>query len=228
MARQLGYHAVVAYRAVGQMIPPGDVLRRFESFLVSCGLTPTNSLARIESMIRNNEAARLSENADLVPSVARLLDLPFVTIGSPFDKLCRRALKATIDRLLAERPDATVEDLCEALRAVLGGQNAAVILAGASENPVRRAISLTGLDFPGSPSLVVEALRSGEIETLCVMDVPPAAIGKLSSLLAEHPERNLIVCSRTAALNAGIAPYIAAVRAEGIEVTPFAGVQDVT
>lgn len=88
MARQLGYHGVIAYQRHGEHDPARFPL------------------------------AALRDRPDRLPSAARLLDLPLALIRSPFDELGRRRLQAAIDDVLDSNPGATLGDLRAALRAV--------------------------------------------------------------------------------------------------------------
>ena len=115
MARQLGYHAVVAHHPAGYAGPFWEVYRLHVGQMVAEGVPRDVAEAAVAERIAGFEAASQRENYDHVASVARLLETPFLNIHSPLDEVGRRIMQATVDAALAANPAATVADLRDAL-----------------------------------------------------------------------------------------------------------------
>src|SRR5215813_10168719 len=76
MARQLGYHCVVAHRPAGYPGPLGTVYHRHVTQMEEAGVPASIAEAAAAGRIQQLEAAALLENYDHIPSVARLLEMP--------------------------------------------------------------------------------------------------------------------------------------------------------
>src|SRR5574340_1420599 len=111
MARQLGYHAVLAHHPAGYAGPFWEVYRLHVGQMVAAGVPRDVAEAAVAERIADFEAASQRENYDHVASVARLLETPFLNIHSPLDEVGRRIMQATVDDALASNPAATLADL---------------------------------------------------------------------------------------------------------------------
>jgi hypothetical protein len=223
MARQLGYHAVVAHHPAGFAGPFWEVYRLHVGQMVAAGVPRVEAEAAVAERVAGFEAAAQRENYDHVASVARLLETPFLNIHSPLDEVGRRIMQATVDEALASNRAATVGDLRAALlrlpafaaartqmQVALGGWDAAagrvVVSHGAYTNggyPVARAYLTHGVD------------------TICCIHFP---LEDARRLAAEGVRGNILVMGHIAGDSVGINPYVARLRADGLEVTTFSGV----
>ena len=223
MARQLGYHAVVAHHPAGFAGPYWEVYRLHVGQMVTAGVPRAEAEAAVAERIAGFEAAAQRENYDHVASVARLLETPFLNIHSPLDEVGRRIMQATVDEALATNPAATVATLRDALlrlpefaaartqmQAPLGGWDA----------PAGRVVVSHGAYTNGGYRVARAYLTHG-VDTSCCIHFP---LEDAQRLAAEGVRGNILVMGHIAGDSVGINPYVARLRADGLEVTTFSGV----
>ncbi len=223
MARQLGYHAVVAHHPCGYAGPFWEVYRLHVGRMVAAGVPRDVAEAAVAERIAGFEAAAQRENYDHIASVARLLETPLLSIHSPLDEVGRRIMQATIDEALADRPDATVADLRDALLrlpAFAAARTQMRVALGQWDAPAGRAVVSHGAYTNGGYSVARAYLTHG-VDTLCCIHFPPEDALRLA---VEGVRGNLLVMGHIAGDSVGINPYVARLRAEGLEVTTFSGV----
>ena len=115
MARQLGYHAVIAHHPAGYAGPFWDVYHLHVGQMVAAGVPADVAERAVAARIEGFIAASQRENYDHAASVARLLEIPFLNIHSPLDEVGRRIMQRMVDEQLARQPDATVAEVRDAL-----------------------------------------------------------------------------------------------------------------
>src|SRR5689334_3025315 len=115
MARQLGFHAVIAHHPAGFTGPTWDVYRYHVRQMVEAGVPADQAEAAVAGRIGELQARAQQQNYDHVSSVARLLEMPFLNIHAPLDELGRRLMQEKINARLALQPPATVRDVRDAL-----------------------------------------------------------------------------------------------------------------
>ena len=224
MARQLGYHAVLAYHPNGTR----GRLARMDAMqhgarLLALGMDEAKIRALLDPRITRLQRAEARMNPDRAGSVARLLDLPFLTIHSPFGEVARRTIQATVDAALAAQPDATLRDLCEFLDVLAPFGNAPRPMprphAGWEARAGRVVVAL-GTYAPPDAAIARAYFAQG-VQTLCVADFAEA---DWHDLAQDELPGNIFILGEAASASVGILPYVADLRAQGIEVTTFAGV----
>jgi hypothetical protein len=223
MARQLGYHAVIAQQRCGDSGPFWEAFARHSDLLADVGVPRAEAEAAVQPALNILRMQALRENMDRVPSVARLLDQPCLNIQSPLDELGRRLLQTTIDTLLATKPMAMVADIHDALMTLpafaaaktemLAPLHGWDVLAG-------RVVVIHGAYASPDYEIVKTYLAHG-IDTICCADM---AAEDIAYLAEEDSAGNVLLLGRSATISAGVLPYVAHLRARGIEVTTCAGV----
>jgi hypothetical protein len=223
MARQLGFHAVIALRP---HVVPGEAWRLVEwheQRLRMLGVQRERNMLGLVAMELQLRAAALAADQDALPSVARLLEMPLVTIGSPLDELARRRIQDVADDLTITEPAPTVGKLRDALLALPEFAAAPVKPwqpLGREDAPIRWLLALPGgLAVPHA--LTIAAYFQAGKSTLLCPDLP---VESFSHLAPRDPTINLLLTGRAATASLGANPYIARLRAEGLEVHPFAGI----
>src|SRR5215471_12968881 len=104
MARQLGFHAVIAHHPAGYTGPTWEVYRYHVTQMVAAGAPKEQAEAAVAGRIRDLQARAQMQNYDHATSVAKMLELPFLNIHAPLDELGRRLMQAQIDARLASQP----------------------------------------------------------------------------------------------------------------------------
>jgi hypothetical protein len=223
MARQLGYHAVIAHHPAGYAGPFWEVYRLHVGQMVAAGVPRAEAEAAVAERIAGFEAAAQRENYDHVASVARLLETPFLNIHSPLDEVGRRIMQATVDEALAANPTATVGDLRAALLRLpefAAARTQMQVALGAWDAPAGRVVVSHGAYTNGGYH-VARAYFTHGVDTLCSIHFP---LEDAQRLAAEGVRGNILVMGHIAGDSVGINPYVARLRADGLEVTTFSGV----
>jgi hypothetical protein len=223
MARQLGYHAVIAHHPAGYAGPFWEVYRLHVGQMVAAGVPRAEAEAAVAERIAGFEAAAQRENYDHVASVARLLETPFLNIHSPLDEVGRRIMQATVDAALAANPAATVADLRAALLRLpefAAARTQMQVALGAWDAPAGRVVVSHGAYTNGGYHVARAYLTHG-VNTVCSIHFP---LEDAQRLAAEGVRGNILVMGHIAGDSVGINPYVARLRADGLEVTTFSGV----
>ena len=190
MARQLGYHAVIAYQRHGFTDPAQAPL------------------------------AALRDHDDRLPSVARLLDLPFVTLRSPLDELGRRHVQSAVTGVLQERPQATLSEIRQALRAIAPLEDAPLPMLPAGGDLLAGEVLV--LNTSSLATSVIPADAWTRDLTICCRSLTPADAERF---VASATPPRFILLGEDVGAAIGLLPYIAHLRAEGLEVTAFSGLK---
>jgi hypothetical protein len=225
IARQLGYHAAVSYIPAGHTGPFWEVYRRHADQMIAAGVPEDEAEAVVGAGIADLRLRWQAEITDRVASVARLLEMPFLTVHSPIDEQSRELMRQEVDTALASHPDATVGTIRDALAAMdaFAAADTDILLAlGAWDAPAGRVVLSHGAYASGGYE-VARAYFAHGVGTLCCADIAPEDVRRLA---ADALGGNLLVLGRAAVANVGMAPYLARLRHEGLEVTPWAGVTE--
>ncbi|MGH2485372.1 MAG: hypothetical protein ACRDHE_05095, partial [Ktedonobacterales bacterium] len=115
MARQLGYHAVVAYRPSGYAGPVGVRMARHVERMVAADVPRAVAVevSTPRALVLRGEAQ--AGNYDYASSVARMLEMPFVTVYDPLTEVGRRILQQCLDEHLSGLVAPTLGDLRDAV-----------------------------------------------------------------------------------------------------------------
>jgi hypothetical protein len=223
MARQLGYHAVVAHHPAGAAGPFWDVYHLHVDQLSAAGVPKDVAEAAVAPRIEEFRAAAQRENYDHAASVARLLETPFLNIHSPLDEVGRRVMQETVNAACAANPNLTLAGLRDALLALppyAAARTEMRVALGSWDAPVGRVVVSHGAYTNGGYPVAKAYLTHG-VDTVCVIHFP---LEDARRLAAESVRGNILVMGHIAGDSVGILPYIARLRQEGLEVTTFSGV----
>ncbi len=223
MARQLGYHAVIAHHPAGYAGPFWEVYHRHVDQMATAGVPRDAAEAAVTGRIAAFQAAAQRENYDHAASVARLLETPFLNIHSPLDEVGRRIMQATADAATAANPALTVTGLRDALLALpafAAARTQMQVPLGSWDAPAGRVVVSHGAYTNGGYPVAKAYLTHG-VDSLCMIHFP---LEDAQRLAAEGVRGNILVMGHIAGDSVGIQPYVARLRAEGLEVTTFSGV----
>jgi hypothetical protein len=223
MARQLGFHAVIAHHPAGYTGPTWEVYRSHVTQMVAAGVPTEQAEAAVERRVRELQARAQTQNYDHVPSVAKMLKMPFLNIHAPLDELGRRLMQAQIDARLARQPGATVRDVRDALLempAYRASKTAMLVALGDWEAPAGRVVVSHGAYTNGGYHVARAYFLNG-VNTMCCIHFPTEDAQRLAN---EGIKGNLLVMGHIAGDSVGILPYVARLREEGLEVQTFSGI----
>jgi hypothetical protein len=224
LAKQLGIDCVIAHHPAGFVPDRFSVYQRHALQMTSFGV-PAEEAERIVEARRAQLAATVSTaNYDQVPSVARLLGMPFLNIHNPWDEMGRRRMQEVVDAHLTQHPDATVGSVMSALGRMPEFQAAKTTIevrAGSVEAPAGRTVVSHGAYTNGGYAVASAYLRHGANTVICIhFPVEDAA------RIRQERLGNLVVSGHIVSDTVGITPFIAELRRRGLEVTCMSGVLD--
>jgi hypothetical protein len=165
------------------------------------------------------EALRLrgqASNYEQVPMAARRLGMPFLNIHCPLDEKGRRVMQGVLDRVLTASPDATLDDLVEALAALPPAGRAETDLAvplGTSTAHAGKTVVAHGALTNGGYHVARAYFEHG-VDTVVYIHVSPTDVKRLR----EDGDGQLIVTGHLVGDAFGIEPYVEALRARDLEV----------
>jgi hypothetical protein len=223
MARQLGFHAVIAHHPAGYTGPTWEVYRYHVRQMLAAGVPEDQAEAAVAGRVRDLQARAQMQNYDHVSSVARLLELPFLNIHAPLDELGRRIMQEKIDARLAKAPDSTVRDMRSALLelpAYRASKTEMLTALGDWDAPAGRVVVSHGAYTNGGYHVARAYFLNG-VNTICCIHFPPEDAQRLKN---EGIRGNLLVMGHIAGDSVGILPYVARLRQEGLEVQTFSGI----
>ncbi len=223
MARQLGYHAVIAHHPAGFTGPTWEVYRYHVRQMVAAGVPEDQAEAAVAGRVRDLQARAQMQNYDHVSSVAKMLEMPFLNVHAPLDELGRRIMQETIDTRLARQPGASVRNVQEALLtlpAYRASKTEMLVALGSWEAPAGRVVVSHGAYTNGGYQVARAYFLNG-VDTVCCIHFPPEDAQRLAS---EGIQGNLLVMGHIAGDSVGILPYVARLRQEGLEVQTFSGI----
>jgi hypothetical protein len=224
MARQLGYHAVIAHRPSGYTGPVWQVYERHAAQMEKAGVPADRAWAAIAGQVELLQAGALIENYDRIPSVARLLEIPFLNVLSPLESVGRRLLASKVDEARGADTDITIEQLCDSLLSLpefAGARPRPRLALGDWSMPAGTVAISHGAYLPPDASIARAYLENGVDTLICA-----SFDGNDARMLQESGSITgaILTLGSVATANLGLNPYITRLRAEGIEVTPFSGV----
>jgi putative NIF3 family GTP cyclohydrolase 1 type 2 len=228
-AKQLGYDLVIAHHPAGGRATVGfpKVLSKHVDILTRHGV-PAREARRAVAALRRDAVVRYhAANYDRVPSFARLLGMPFMSIHNPADEIGRRVMDETLARGVDAK--AKVEDAMDVLAALpefRAARTSVVLRMGRRGNALGRYAVVHGAGTNGGFPVARAAFRHG-IDTVVYIHIDPGHLTRLHETFGARGDRNLIVTGHIASDSIGINAIVRRLREEGLAVDCVGGVLDV-
>jgi len=225
LAKQMGFDVVIAHHPCGGSTWAGFpvVLERHAKIMVDAGVAAGDAQAAVEALKEEHGPRTHLLNYDRLPSVARLLGMPFMNIHAPADEVGRRVMHQTIAS--GVRAGASVGDAVGALRGLpefAHSPHPIVPRMGAFEAPLGRWTFVHGAGTNGGYPVASALFRAG-LDTVFYIHIDPAHLKRLKDEFRARA-KNLVVTGHIASDSVGINALIRRLRREGLEVTPMGGV----
>jgi hypothetical protein len=226
LARQLGFDLVIAHHPVQATPHQWKLFLRHVEFMVEAGVPEEAALEAIGPRIEVMKLRIQAANYDHVPSVARLLGLPFMNIHGPLDEVGRRRMREAVDNI-GGRPDvggATVGDVAAALAALPEVRQAPTEVTIAVGDPSATAGNVLvahGALTNGGAAVARTAFQHG-VGTVIYIHIDPAEL----ATLRRESQGALVLVGHLAGDALGFTPFLDELRLRGLEVTTFSGVPD--
>ena len=224
IAVDMGFDAAISHHPTGGQarLQFYKVLYRHLDQLAAAGVPRETVQAIIDDLAEGHKAMAAMSNYDHEPSVARLLDLPYMNIHTPLDEIGRRRLQTAADELPATT---AVADLISHFDASFGefrnAETEIELRIGKPDNAIGKVVMSHGAGTNGGYP-VAKAYFDHGVDTVIYIHCRPADSKKLIEEFGDT--KNLIVTGHIVSDSIGINPYIDRLREEGIEVTTLSGI----
>lgn len=220
LARQLGYHAVISHSA-SPLARTHRLLQPRLERMTALGI-PSEVASQLIGGVETSARLRsLAENVDAGPSIARLLEMPYLSIGAATDELACATLQAAVDELAPDEPTvAEVHDRLISLPVLAHANPLPMLARGAVGAPAGKVL----VEMGPISAAIIRAYFAAGVGTLCCPAVTPEEVARAWDTAAASG--NILVLGRSACEATGMLPYIHRLREEGIEVTTCSGIVD--
>ncbi len=240
MAKQLGFDAVVGHHPCGALPRQGEVYMRHIDLLVAHGVARERAMDSLAGVVETgvrrmaNRRFRMlyyeSPNQTVLEvDAARMIDLPFMNIHNPFDENGRRILQSKIDKAALESPRWTLEDV---LKLIEGLPEACYakdkygisphIFIGGADSEASKVVFLHGALMAPDAEIIKVYWRNG-FRTVIALHSDFENLERLR----KESEGNVIFTGHFLGDSIGMTPFIAALRAKGVEVACMGGIIDI-
>jgi hypothetical protein len=191
--------------------------------MVRAGVPRKDALAAVQALKDEHGPRTHLLNYDRLPSVARLLKMPFLNIHQPADEVGRRVMSDHIAARVKKgaRVSAAVKALME-LPEFGHSRHPIVVRMGAPAAPLGKWVFSHGAGTNGGYPVASALFRSG-VDTVFYIHVDPGHLKRLKDEFGKAG-KNLVVTGHIASDSVGINPIIRRLRAEGLAVEPMGGV----
>ena len=225
-AKNLGYDLVIAHHPVGGKASLGilKVYEKHATNLEHAGVPRRAALAAVRAMQEEHAPRIHATNYDHLPSLARLLGIPLMSIHNPCDEIGRRVMEETLRK--AMKPTSTVGQAVEVLDRLpefAKAETEIAIRMGKRGNRLGRWVVLHGAGTNGGYHMAKCAFDHG-IDTVVYIHVDPGHLARLRSEFGARGPRNLIVTGHVASDSIGINLLVGELRKRGIDVTCVSGI----
>lgn len=222
IAKDLGYDLLIAHHPVERSGFWKVYLRQVE-FLREAGMSESAALEVIRERLESLQLQAHVSNNDHLPSLARLLDLPFMNVHVPLDEIGRRAVRERVDACLAANPVATVGELVDFLDRTEPFNRAStrieVLYGDRRARAGKVVVGMAAATNGGYP--VASALFRHGVDTVLYMHI---AYDDLKRLRESGLRGNLVILGHIAGDSIGIDAFVRTLRARGLQVDTFSGV----
>jgi putative NIF3 family GTP cyclohydrolase 1 type 2 len=223
LARSLGVDAVLTHHPVGvATLNFHTVLQRHVDQMIAAGVPAEAARAAIDETAAARRVLDSMTNYDHDPSIARLLDMPYLNIHTPLDEIGRRRMADAAATVPAER---TVGDLVrrfvETFEEFRAAATRVEVLVGKETHHLGRVIVSHAAGTNGGYSVGKAYFEHG-VDTLVYIHCRPDDARRLEAEFGET--KALVVTGHIASDSVGINPYVDRLRDEGLDVTTASGV----
>ena len=228
LARQLGVDGVIAHHPAGgnAHLHYPWVLTTQIDFLIRAGVPAEVAEQVIRPKIWAAELTAQTRNFDHVPSVARLLAMPFLNVHLPLDEYGRRVMVDAIDGHLASirsGREPLVRDVVAGLRTIPELRDAETditVAVGDVDSVAGRVFVFHGAGTNGGFA-AAKAMWDAGVGTVVYIHLAPSDAEQLRAL--NRAGRNVVVSGHIASDMIGINRYVSGLEQRGLEVVRMSG-----
>lgn len=225
MAKELGFDLAISHHPKGgrASLNFAAVLQNHVQQMIQVGVPKAVAEKAIEEKVFETRVSAQMSNYDHAPSVARLIDMPFMNIHTPLDEIGRRRMAEVVGKPDTETTAAELIALLqEELPEFRNAKTEIDIRLGQPTNKIGKAVVSHGAGTNGGYP-VAKAYFDHDIDTVIYIHCSPADSKRLREEFADSG-KNLIVTGHIASDSLGINPFIEELESKGLEVQRISGV----
>jgi hypothetical protein len=201
------------------------VLVRGVELMVEGGVPEEIARQTLQPSIARAMLRAQTANFDHAPSIARLLNLPFMNVHLPLDEYGRQIMGAAIATHLGGLGrEALVGDVVSALRTIpeiRDAQTRVMVPVGRLDNAAGRVVVFHGAGTNGGAT-VAQSLFAYGVGTVVYIHIAPEEAERLRA--APAPTGNVIISGHISSDLIGINKFVDLLKGRGVEVIPMSGV----
>jgi putative NIF3 family GTP cyclohydrolase 1 type 2 len=224
LAADLRFDCAISHHPVGgaSILQFHRVLGRHVDQMIAAGVPADVARQTMAETIESRRVTDATSNYDHAPSIARLLDLPYLNIHTPLDEIGRRRMA---EAAAALGPDSAAADLVERFYETFAefrnAETEIEVRVGRPAARLGRVVISHGAGTNGGYP-VAKAYFSHGVDTVIYIHCRPEDAARLRAEFGDN--KTLIVTGHIASDSIGINPYVERLRQEGLDVTTFSGI----
>jgi len=228
LARQLGMDGVIAHHPAGgnaHLHYPWVLTTQIE-FLINAGVPAEVAEETIRPKIRAAELTAQTRNYDHVPSIARLLEMPFLNVHLPLDEYGRRIMTTAVEDHLATiylNREPLVRDVVDGLATIPELRDARTdikIAVGDDSSPSGSVFVFHGAGTNGGFA-AARAMWDAGVGTVVYIHIAPPDADQLRAL--HQAGKSVVVSGHISSDMIGINRYVTELEQRGLEVIRMSG-----
>jgi len=224
IAADMGFDAAISHHPTGGQarLQFFKVLYRHLDQMRAAGVPEEVAQTIIDELAEEHKAKAAMSNYDHDPSVARLLDLPYMNIHTPLDEIGRRRMQTAADEFPATGTIAgLITHFYESFGEFRNADTEIELRIGKPDNTIGKVVMSHGAGTNGGYP-VAKAYFDHGVDTVIYIHCRPTDSKKLIEEFGDS--KNLIVTGHIVSDSIGINPFIERLREERIEVTTLSGI----
>jgi len=222
LAKKLGYDCVVTHHPTNTNTKILDVMDSHIYNLEKLGVPRNKSQKALAPKKDELSYWTHVSNTRRSESAAKLLNMPYISLHTPADKIGEATVQKLLDEKFADKPDTKLEDIVKALEEISEYKNSArkpVIRVGSNDSYAGKIyVRMAGFTGPGAP--VLKQFFDGGVGTLVMMHIPEADAKELK----EHNVGNVVIAGHMSSDSIGMNKIADKWREMGAEVTVMSGI----
>lgn len=225
LGRDLGYDAVIAHHPIGDTarLDFADVLWTHLDQMTAAGVPESIARPIVEEKVTNAQMGMHAANYDHTPSIAKLIDMPYLNIHLPLDEIGRQMMVESTNKL---SPDQPVSALIDQFKADMKEFQLAMtefqVRVGSPDNPLGKvAISHAAGTNGGYP--IAKAYFDHGVDTVLYIHCSPQDTQKIKEEY-EGKGKNLVISGHISSDAVGINVYCDELEKRGLEITRISGI----
>lgn len=221
IAKQMGYDCVIAHHPSGSLKTFYEILKVHVDLMVANGVDSEVAEEAITKLYNANVLRAMTNNNEHIPSVARLLNMPFLNIHFPLDELGRKIMQEKVDELPEEKTVRQVMNKLNEIDVLRNAFHPMQLVHGDMDSKVKKVVIAHGAGTNGGYPVAKAYFDSG-VDVVVYIHISPQDLDKLKTL----DYGNLIVTGHIPGDLVGIKPFVDLLRESGIEVTCISGMEE--